>query len=112
MDGASANAFAAIVGAERERVLAAGDAEIVPVEIVRAGFVGDPLAFGVPEWACLEANYFEACARKSLQKNATCRTHANDGVVDEVGILEAARRQCDLLHGPEELDVVRFGFAR
>jgi hypothetical protein len=66
VDGASADAFAGVVVAEGEGMLAAGDAQIVPVELVRAALVADPIALGVPEGTGLEADNLEAGAGEPL----------------------------------------------
>src|SRR5437764_5261603 len=49
MNGATAHAFAAVIFAQRERIFAAGNPQIVPVEFVRSLFVADPISFRVPE---------------------------------------------------------------
>ena len=103
MHGAAADAFAAVVRAERERIGAAGDAQIFPVEFVRAGFVADPVALRIPERAGFEPDHVEACARQSLQQHAAGRAAADDQVVDFVAFAEAAHRQMDLLQRPEHV---------
>jgi hypothetical protein len=49
VDGASADTLAAVVGAQGKRVIAAGNAWLLPVEVMRADFVGDPVTLGIPK---------------------------------------------------------------
>ena len=67
MHGASADAFAAVVCAEGERIGAAGDARLFPVKLVGAGFIADPVSFGVPEGASLKSDHVESGAREALK---------------------------------------------
>ena len=97
VDRAAADAFAAIVGAEGEWIGAAGDAEIFPVELVRAGFVADPVAFGIPEGAGFEGDDTETRAAEALQQDAAGRAAADDEIVDFIRIAEAAHRDIDVL---------------
>lgn len=89
MDRTPTDTFTAVVGAECEWILAASDAKVIPVEIVGTGFVGDPLAFGIPERTRLETDHLETGACESLKKNAARGTNADDGVVDEIEIFES-----------------------
>ena len=68
--GTTANATTAIVGAEGQRMLAAGDAEIFPVELVRTGLIADPVALTVPEGPGLKTNHIESRPCQSLQQNS------------------------------------------
>ena len=101
MDGAASNALAAIIRAKFERVRAANHAQIFPVELVRAGFVADPILLGVPEGAGLETDNVEPGTRQPLQQDTTGGADANDHVVDLFAIAEAMLRDLDLLNGPE-----------
>ncbi len=97
VDGASADAAAAIVFAEGDGVIAAGDAEIVPVELVGSGLVGDPVALRIPEGAGLEADDVEAGAGEALEEDAAGGTDADDREVDEVVVLKASLGDLDFL---------------
>ena len=81
MHRAAADAFAAVVGAQRERVVAAGDAQVLPVELVRACLVADPVALRVPERPGFEPHDAEARAREPLQQHAARRADADDEVI-------------------------------
>ena len=94
VNGASADAFAAVVGAERERIGAAGNARVVPVELVRALFVADPVPLGIPERARLQTDNVEAGAGQTLQKYAACGTDADDHEVDLFFVAKAAHAEC------------------
>jgi hypothetical protein len=65
-------------------MVAAGNAEVVPVELMRAGFVGDPVSLGVPEGAGFETGNLEPGARETLQENTPGGTDADDRKVDEL----------------------------
>ena len=43
-------------------------ARIFPIELVRTCFVAHPIALGIPERSCFQANHGEARARQALQK--------------------------------------------
>ena len=97
VDGTSAYAFAAVVRAEGEGVGASGDARVFPVELVGAGFVADPVVFGVPEGAGFEAEYVEAGAGEALEEDAASGAYSYDDVVHLVGVLEATHGQVNVL---------------
>ncbi len=48
---AAAYSAATVVGSQRQRILSARDAGIFPIELMRSGFVGNPVALGIPEGA-------------------------------------------------------------
>ena len=79
--GAAAHAFAAVIRAQRERIFAAGDAQIFPVEIVRAGLVADPIALRIPERTRFHADHSKTGAREPLQQHAAGRADADDHVI-------------------------------
>src|SRR5690348_2791985 len=81
MHRAAADALAAVVGAEGQRLAAAGDAQVVPVEVVRSDLVADPVALGVPEGSGVEADDAEAGAREALDEHAAGRADADDHVI-------------------------------
>jgi hypothetical protein len=108
MNGASTDAFATVVRSESKRVFTAGDAKIVPIKIVRAGFVGYPLALCVPEGTGLEANDLESCASETLKEDAAGGANADDGIVDHVGIVEMALGDLNLLERTKMLEAVVF----
>src|SRR6185437_1761343 len=62
--GPAANAFAAVVFAQRKRVRAADDAKVVPIEFVRSLFVAHPVFLCVPERTGLKPNHAHACPRQ------------------------------------------------
>src|SRR3569833_2887749 len=49
MNRSTSNSFAAVIGAESERIRTAGDAKIFPVKFVRTGFVTNPVPLRIPE---------------------------------------------------------------
>ncbi len=100
VDGAAAHALAAVIGAEREGILSAGYARIFPVKLVRSGFIGDPVAFGVPERAGFERNYIKACARQTLQQNSARGSATDDCVVHFITFAKATHGGTDLLQWP------------
>src|SRR5947209_1510574 len=74
----SSDTTAAVVLSQGKRILAAGNAQIRPVELMRTGFIADPVAFGVPERTGLEADNGAAGFRQTLQQNASGRTDTNN----------------------------------
>ena len=73
MNGAAADPSPAVVGAEGEGIFAACYAQLVPIEIVRAGLIADPIALGIPEWARLESDDAKSRASQSLQQHSAGR---------------------------------------
>ena len=63
-------------------MIASGDAQIIPIQLMRAGFVGNPISLGVPEWAGFKADHFETGAREALEKNTACGTDADNCKID------------------------------
>ncbi len=101
VDRASTNTLAAVVGAQRERVFAARDPFVVPVEIVRAFFVAHPIGFGIPERTRIEPYNVEARASQTLQQDTSACAYADDRVIHFVVRTEPAHGRVDRLHRPE-----------
>src|SRR5919199_6845404 len=94
--GAAANAPAAIVFAQCERVLPSNNAQIIPVQLVRAGLVTDPVTLRVPEGAGVEAHDAEAGLGQPLQHHTAARAEADDAEVHLPVVWVAAHRDIDL----------------
>ena len=73
---ASAHAFAAVIRAERERMRSAGDTQIVPIELVRAFFVADPVLLRIPERTCFQRDHTKPRPRQTLHQHPACASHA------------------------------------
>lgn len=86
----SADTFAAVICAKRDRVLTPRDAQVVPVQLVRSGFVAHPIAFSVAQWAGVETDYIETSARESLQEHAARRPNPHDADIYFLVAPEAA----------------------
>jgi len=101
VNGAAAYAFAAVVAAEGERVFTAGDAEVVPVKLARACFVGNPVALGVPERTRLEAAYVKPA--RARRCNSTPPAEPTPTMAKSISFSSWKRRRGDgdLLHGTE-----------
>ncbi len=97
MNRTSAYALAAIVRTQRQRIGAAGDARILPIEFVRPCFVADPIALGIPEGTGFETEDVKTGTRQPLQKNAARRSDANNNVVDLVSLVEFPHRRVQVL---------------
>ena len=106
MHGAATNAFAAIVRAKRERILAAGDALVFPVKLVRTGLVTDPIALGIPKRSGFHAQHLEAGASQPLEQHAARRPDADDHIIHFLARRMAMHRKVDALHRPEAMDVI------
>ena len=50
-----------------------------------AGLVADPIAFGIPEGPRFQSDDAETGARQSLQQDSTCRSNADDAVINLLG---------------------------
>src|SRR5438045_3590336 len=98
--GAAANAPAAVVFSERERVLSSNNAQIIPVQLVRAGLVAEPVALGIPERAGVKAHDAEAGLGQPLQHHAAARAEADDAEVHLLVVRIAAHWGVDLLDRP------------
>ena len=107
MHRAAADAFAAVVFAEGQRMLAAGDPQIGPVQFVRALFVADPVTLGIPERASLETDHPEARPRQALQQYAAGRADADDAVVHFIRVSETLHLAADALQRAQAM-AIRF----
>src|SRR5919201_1407406 len=101
--GAAPNTPAAVVFPQRERVLSPGNAQIIPVQLVRAGLIADPVALGVPEGAGVEAHDAEAGLGQPLQHHTPARAEADDAEVYLLVVWVAAHRGVDLLDRPQHV---------
>ena len=79
---ASAHAFAAVVRTERERMRSAGNAQIVPIEFVRAFFVADPVLLRIPEGTGLQCDDTKPRPRQTLHQHSAGASHADDAIVN------------------------------
>ena len=84
VDHRAADAAAAVVLAELDRVLAADHPRLGPVELVRAGLVGDPVLVGVPERPGLQHEDPPASAREALGERRAAGAGADDQHVDRL----------------------------
>ena len=90
VDHRAADPVPGVVLAQLDRVVAADDALVRPVEVVRAFLVGDPVLVGVPEGAALEHDDPPARAREPLGEHRAAGAAADDQQVDLVLVAEAA----------------------
>jgi hypothetical protein len=97
---AAAYSLAAVVRSQRQRMLAARDPQIVPVELVRSLLIADPFPFRIPEWPGFQSHDSESCARKPLQQNATRRSDSHNAVIDGLALSELPHGRRDALHRP------------
>src|SRR5919199_2768044 len=105
--GAAANTPAAVVFSQREWVLSANNAQIIPVQLVRAGLVADPVALRVPEGARVEAHDAETGLGQPLQHHTAARAEADDAEIDLLVVWVAAHRGVDLLDRPQHVHARR-----
>ena len=89
VDHRAADPVPAVVLAELDRIRAAGDAVVGPVEPVRSGFVGDPVLVGIPERAGLEHHDLPAASRQPLSERAAAGARADDHEVDRERVVVA-----------------------
>ena len=104
--GSASNAFAAVVGTESERIFSAGNAEIFPIKLMRAGLVADPIALCVPEWTGFHPDNFEARAGESLKQHSTRRADPDDEVIDLLIFRIPPHRKIDDLHRSEAMEML------
>lgn len=100
---AAADASAAIVGAKRERIFTTRYAQIIPIEIVRASFIADPVSLRIPERTGFQPDDAKSCTRQSLEQHSARRTDPNDAVVNFLSVLVAAHWHIDALSGSEHV---------
>src|SRR3954449_12290698 len=84
MDHRAADAASAVVLAELDRILAADHARLGPVELVRAGLVGDPVRIGTPEGARLEHEHLPIAPCQALGERRPTGAGADDEHVDGI----------------------------
>ncbi len=77
----TADAATGVVLAQLDRVRAADDAVLGPVQLVRPGLVGHPVLVGVPERAGLENDDVPAVPGQPLGQHRTARAGADDDQV-------------------------------
>ena len=92
MDHGAPDAAAAVVLAELDRVVAADNALLRPVELVRARLVAHPVLVGVPERASLEDDHPPSLPRQPLGEHRAAGAGADDAEVDLVVVAVAAHR--------------------
>ena len=90
VDHRPADAAARVVLAHLDRVGAADDPLLVPVQRVRAGLVGDPVLVGMPERAGLDDHDPPPGAGQALSEHRSAGSGADDAQVDLVGVVVAA----------------------
>src|SRR3954468_5320673 len=78
----AADALTRVVLSQLDRVVAADDPLVGPVERVRALLVADPVAVRVPERALLEHAALPACASQTLREHEPASAGADDEQVD------------------------------
>ncbi len=84
VDHRAADAAAAVVLAELHGILAADDPRLGPVQLVRAGLVGDPVLVGVPERPGLQHEHAPALAREALRERGAAGARTDDQHVDRL----------------------------
>ena len=90
VDHRAAHAAPAVVLAELDRVLAADDPRLGPVQLVCAGLVGDPVLVGVPERPGLQDQHPPAPPGEALRERRAAGARADDQHVDRLVALVAA----------------------
>jgi len=81
-----ADAATGVVAAHRDRVGAADDPLLRPVQLVRAGLVAHPVLVGVPERARLEDDDLPAVPGQPLGEHRPAGAGADDDEVDLVAV--------------------------
>ena len=108
-----AHAAAGVVFAHLDRVGAADDPFLVPVQLVRSGLVGDPVLVGMPERAGFDDHDPPSGPGQTLGQHRPSGAGADDADVDLVGVVVAAHRvlagQIPAVHVEQEPRVVVFG---
>ena len=110
VDHRPAHAATGVVLAHLDRVGAADDALLGPVQLVRAGLVGDPVLVGMPERAGLDDHDPPAGPGQALGQHRAAGAGADDAHVDLVGVVVAAHGvlagQVAAVHVEQEAGVV------
>ena len=86
---------------------------LVPVQLVRAGLVGDPVLIGMPERAGLDDHDPPSGPGQALGQDRSSGAGADDADVDLVGVVVAAHGvlagQIPAVHVKQEARIVVFG---
>ena len=111
-----AHAATRVVLAHLDRVGAADDALLVPVQLVRAGLVGDPVLVGMPERAGFDDHDPPTGPGQTLGQDRPSGAGADDADVDLVGVVVAAHGvlagQIAAVHVEQETRIIVFGSYR
>src|SRR5262249_40656268 len=86
-------------------VFAAYNAQVFPIQIVRALFIAYPVAFGIPERPGIETDDRVTGARKPLQHDATAGADANNNAIDFL-FAKVAHGNIDRLHGTKPVAAI------
>ena len=93
-----------------DRVGAADDPLLVPVEPMGSGFVGDPVLVGMPERTSFDDHDLPALASDALGQHGATRARSDDTEIDLVTIAVVAHRplsgQIAAMHVEEMTGVV------
>ena len=107
-----AHAASRVVLAHLDGVCAADDPLLVPVQLVRAGLVGDPVLVGMPERAGLDDHDPPSGPGQALGQDRPSGAGADDANVDLVAVVVAAHGvlagQIPAMHVEQETRIVVF----
>jgi len=110
VDHRAADAAAGVVLAQFDRVVAADDALLGPVQLVGTGLVGDPVLVGVPERPGLEDDDLPAVPGQPLREHRAAGPGADDDQVDllarRVATHRVLARQLARVHVEQEPRIV------
>src|SRR5438067_1764093 len=92
MNRASANGPAAVVDPELDRVIAAGDPLVFPVELLLLGLVGREVLKRSPERARIESDDGKSRFGEFAREGPSPRARADNHEIDLLGVIVAAHR--------------------
>src|ERR1700742_4324034 len=97
MDHGPSDAAARVVAAQLDGMRSRDDARFIPVQLVRAGLVTDPVLVGVPKWPRVEDDHAPPLAGQPLCKDGAPGSAADDHDVNFVVALVAAHVAAQLM---------------
>src|SRR3982751_4296385 len=84
-------------------MVATRDPHVVPVEVVSAFFVADPIALGIPKRSGIETNYTKPGSCQALNQHSSARTHSDNGIIELFTFPEATHWTLNPLHRAEHV---------
>ncbi len=106
MHRSATHALATVIRAQRQWMLAAGDAQIVPIQFVRAGLITDPVPLGIPKRTGLDADDTPSCLGQALHQHPPGGADAHDHHIHLIFVGIVVHRRVETLYRPQVMPLV------